>query len=175
MIRGNADMLGILLRNLVDNAIRYTPRQGRVSVSLLLGQGRVRLEVQDSGPGIPEQERQRVFDRFYRILGNDAAGSGLGLSIVKRSGFSPAAFVVFSILAYREAETSAYQARYLSRLAGELRYEVKKGPNASLLIRQAGPYDVRLGYSRLPAMITRLEQKVSRSARRRGCRRACRN
>jgi len=84
MIMGNADMLGILLRNLVDNAIRYTPRHGRVGVSLLVEQGRVRLEVTDSGPGIPQQERQRVFDRFYRILGNDAAGSGLGLSIVKR-------------------------------------------------------------------------------------------
>lgn len=84
MITGNADMLGILLRNLVDNAIRYTPRHGRVGVSLLVEQGRVRLEVTDSGPGIPEPERQRVFDRFYRILGNDAAGSGLGLSIVRR-------------------------------------------------------------------------------------------
>lgn len=83
-IKGNADMLAILLRNLVDNAIRYTPPHGRVSVSLIVEQGWVRLEVTDSGPGIPEQERQRVFDRFYRILGNDAAGSGLGLSIVKR-------------------------------------------------------------------------------------------
>lgn len=84
MIRGNTDMLAILMRNLVDNAIRYTPPYGRVSVSLRVEQGRARLEVTDSGPGIPEQERQRVFDRFYRILGNDAAGSGLGLSIVKR-------------------------------------------------------------------------------------------
>jgi two-component system OmpR family sensor kinase len=84
MIKGNADMLGILLRNLVDNAIRYTPRKGQVSVSLQEEPGRVLLEVTDSGPGIPEQERQRVLDRFYRILGSDAAGSGLGLSIVKR-------------------------------------------------------------------------------------------
>lgn len=78
-IKGNADMLAILLRNLVDNAIRYTPMKGGVSVSLMAEQGRVRLEVLDSGPGIPEQERQRVFDRFYRILGSEAAGSGLGL------------------------------------------------------------------------------------------------
>lgn len=84
MIKGSADMFAILLRNLVDNAIRYTPRNGRVEVSLLVEQGRVRLEVTDSGPGIPEQERRRVFDRFYRVLGNEAAGSGLGLSIVKR-------------------------------------------------------------------------------------------
>lgn len=84
MIYGNADMLGILLRNLADNAIRYTPPHGQVGISLRAAQGRIWLEVLDSGPGIPEQERQRVFDRFYRILGNDAAGSGLGLSIVKR-------------------------------------------------------------------------------------------
>ncbi|MFH1495976.1 MAG: ATP-binding protein [Pseudomonadota bacterium] len=84
MIKGNADMLGILLRNLVDNAIRYTPRHGLVNVILTVEQGRARLEVTDSGPGIPEQERGRVFGRFYRILGSDAAGSGLGLSIVKR-------------------------------------------------------------------------------------------
>ena len=56
-IKGNADMLGILLRNLVDNAIRYTPRKGQVNVSLTVEQGRVRLEVTDSGPGIPEQEQ----------------------------------------------------------------------------------------------------------------------
>ncbi|MDP2785750.1 MAG: transglycosylase domain-containing protein [Sulfurimicrobium sp.] len=78
------------------------------------------------------------------------------------------ALLVIAILAYREAETSAYQARYLSRLAGELRYEVKNGRNPGLRIRQAGPYDVRLGYSRLPAMIKRLEQngfEVSAQAR----------
>ena len=68
------------------------------------------------------------------------------------------AFVVLAILAYREAETSAFQAHYLSRLAGELRYEVKNGPNPGLRMPQAGPYDVRLGYSRLPAMIQRLEK-----------------
>ena len=84
MVTGNADMLGILLRNLVDNAISYTPSHGRVSVSLISEPNQVRLEVLDSGPGIPEQERQRVFDRFYRILGNEVSGSGLGLSIVKR-------------------------------------------------------------------------------------------
>ncbi len=84
LVKGNADMLGILLRNLVDNAIRYTPRHGQVNVILTVEQDRARLDVLDSGPGIPEQERGRVFDRFYRILGSDAAGSGLGLSIVKR-------------------------------------------------------------------------------------------
>lgn len=79
-ITGNSAMLGILLRNLVDNAIRYTPSGGRVAVSVVAN----RLEVTDSGPGIPEQEKQRVFDRFYRVLGTEASGSGLGLSIVQR-------------------------------------------------------------------------------------------
>lgn len=78
------------------------------------------------------------------------------------------ALLALGMLAYREAETSAYQAHYLSRLAGELRYEVKDGLNPRLHIRQAGPYDARLGYSRLPAMIKRLEQngfEVSAQAR----------
>lgn len=77
---GNPAMLGILLRNLVDNAIRYTPAQGHVRVKVEAG----RLEVCDSGPGIAAEERARVFDRFYRVLGHDVPGSGLGLSIVGR-------------------------------------------------------------------------------------------
>ncbi|MEN6585879.1 MAG: ATP-binding protein [Sulfuricella sp.] len=77
---GSPAMLGILLRNLVDNAILYSPPGGRVLVSVYSG----RLEVTDSGPGIPAEERQRVFDRFYRVLGSEVPGSGLGLSIVKR-------------------------------------------------------------------------------------------
>ena len=79
-IAGHSAMLGILLRNLVDNAIRYTPPGGQVQVSVGAG----KLEVTDSGPGIPSEERQRVFDRFYRVLGHEVSGSGLGLSIVRR-------------------------------------------------------------------------------------------
>jgi two-component system sensor histidine kinase QseC len=84
ILNGNAGMIGILARNLVDNAIRYTPEGGWVKVSLAADRGAARLEVLDSGPGIPESERQRVWDRFYRVLGTQATGSGLGLSIVKR-------------------------------------------------------------------------------------------
>jgi two-component system, OmpR family, sensor histidine kinase TctE len=65
----------------VDNAIKYTPAGGTVTVRTLAGAEAV-IEVEDSGIGIPEEERPRVFERFYRVLGNDADGSGLGLPIV---------------------------------------------------------------------------------------------
>jgi two-component system, OmpR family, sensor kinase len=86
-VRGDADALATLLRNLVDNAIRYTPHGGRVDVAVLRQADAARpgpvLEVCDSGPGIPASERDRVFDRFYRAPGTTASGSGIGLSIVK--------------------------------------------------------------------------------------------
>lgn len=72
-----------LVKNLADNAIRHTPEGGRIDLSVSLEEGLARLQVIDSGPGIPLDERQRVFDPFYRSLGNDDVGSGLGLSIVK--------------------------------------------------------------------------------------------
>ena len=73
-----------MLGNLLDNAIRYTSRDGRVDVAVLAANGQVHLEVTDDGPGIPEAERGRVFDRLYRVAGTTEAGSGLGLAIVKR-------------------------------------------------------------------------------------------
>ena len=82
-IEGQPDALMILTRNLVDNAIKYTPNGGTVDVSVVAEAGTVRLRVEDSGPGIPPEERERVFDRFYRVPGSDAAGSGLGLAIIK--------------------------------------------------------------------------------------------
>lgn len=72
-----------MLRNLLDNALRYTPSRGSVTVRVRHAAQCVYLEVEDSGPGIPEGERQRVFDRFYRILGTNVDGSGLGLAIVR--------------------------------------------------------------------------------------------
>ncbi len=72
-----------LIRNLIDNAIRYTPAGGNVEVRMHAQPGQVTIEVEDSGPGIQEAERERVFDPFYRVLGSDQDGSGLGLSIVK--------------------------------------------------------------------------------------------
>ncbi len=82
-ILGNPAHLTVLLRNLLDNAIRYTPANGNVSVTLL-DEGNITLEVRDTGPGIPAEERSRVLERFYRMQGSCETGSGLGLSIVRR-------------------------------------------------------------------------------------------
>jgi len=83
MTPGDRDGLRALLTNLADNAIRYTPAGGRVDVAAYRERGGAVLEVIDTGPGIPQEERERVLDRFYRRVGSEAAGSGLGLSIVK--------------------------------------------------------------------------------------------
>ena len=75
--------LKTLIKNLLDNAIRYTPCNGKIDLHIRSFMGKSILQIEDSGPGIPDDERERVFDPFYRILGNDEVGSGLGLSIVK--------------------------------------------------------------------------------------------
>ncbi|WP_325985146.1 ATP-binding protein [Pseudomonas protegens] len=72
-----------LVKNLVDNAIRYSPQGGRVDLSVAQVQDEILLQVSDSGPGIAVAERERVFDPFHRGLGSDEVGSGLGLAIVK--------------------------------------------------------------------------------------------
>ncbi|MFN3571186.1 MAG: ATP-binding protein [Polaromonas sp.] len=83
-VQGEPEALRVLLRNLLDNAVKYTPAAGRVDVSLQLVQGRPVLSVEDSGPGIAPDERERVFDRFYRASGAASeTGSGLGLAIVQ--------------------------------------------------------------------------------------------
>jgi two-component system, OmpR family, sensor kinase len=80
---GREDALRTLLDNLVGNAIRYTPAGGRVTVDACSDAEGPLLAVTDNGPGIPVEERQRVFDRFYRVPRIGASGSGLGLAIVK--------------------------------------------------------------------------------------------
>ncbi|MFT0546210.1 ATP-binding protein [Allopusillimonas ginsengisoli] len=74
--------LKTLVKNIVENAIRYTPEGGRVDLSVNSAKGHVVLQVDDTGPGIAPEERARVFDPFYRVVGSDEVGSGLGLSIV---------------------------------------------------------------------------------------------
>jgi two-component system, OmpR family, sensor histidine kinase TctE len=82
---GNPVMLKELFNNLLDNAIKYTPPNGTVTVDVRNANqpGLLIVEVKDTGPGIPPEERQRVLERFYRVLGSDIEGSGLGLAIVK--------------------------------------------------------------------------------------------
>jgi two-component system, OmpR family, sensor kinase len=77
-----ADLICII-KNLLDNAISYTPNDGQIDLSVSKESNNVILEIEDSGPGIPDNEKERAFDAFYRILGNHFQGSGLGLSIVK--------------------------------------------------------------------------------------------
>jgi two-component system sensor histidine kinase TctE len=82
-VSGDAFLLQEMLVNLVDNAVRYTPEGGNVTVRIISSDDKVELCVEDNGPGIPENERERVFERFYRVLGTAANGSGLGLAIVR--------------------------------------------------------------------------------------------
>lgn len=84
VVIGDPESLRILLSNLVDNALRYTPRGGRIDVSVERDGEDVILCVADTGPGIAPEDRERVFDRFYRGEASEGSGSGLGLSIVKR-------------------------------------------------------------------------------------------
>jgi two-component system OmpR family sensor kinase len=84
MVQGDPDALRMMVTNIVDNAIRYTPQGGKVDINLHRHPGTVELEVIDTGSGIPSEDRERVFDRFYRSVGNGTNGSGLGLAIVKR-------------------------------------------------------------------------------------------
>ena len=81
-VSGNALLLRELIVNLVDNAVKYTPPEGRVTVRSRASEFAI-LEVEDDGQGIAEADRELVFERFYRVLGNEAPGSGLGLAIVR--------------------------------------------------------------------------------------------
>jgi two-component system, OmpR family, sensor kinase len=82
-VTGDEASLQTLFANLLDNALRYTPAGGNVSLSVREQQGRAVVYVEDSGPGIPPEDRSRVFDRFYRRPGAEEPGTGLGLAIVR--------------------------------------------------------------------------------------------
>ena len=83
-VPGSPEVLYLLLRNLLENSIRNVSPGGRVALEVAAGDRDVVLTVSDNGPGIPRTERARAFERFYRIPGSAAGGSGLGLSIVGR-------------------------------------------------------------------------------------------
>ncbi len=82
-IAGEADALCMLVRNLLDNAIKYTPRGGTVDLALRRTGQQLLFSIDDSGPGIAESDRERALDRFHRVGESQAPGSGLGLAIVK--------------------------------------------------------------------------------------------
>lgn len=82
-VRGESVLLKEMLGNLIDNAIRYTQAGGRVTVGVRGSQDKGVLSVEDNGPGISVEDRERVFERFYRILGTATDGCGLGLAIVR--------------------------------------------------------------------------------------------
>ncbi|WP_310386153.1 ATP-binding protein [Roseateles sp.] len=83
-ISANEPLLRALLRNLIDNALRYSPAGARIEVKLTVSADHMQVQVSDSGPGLTDAELQRLGERFYRVLGHEASGSGLGWSIVRR-------------------------------------------------------------------------------------------
>lgn len=82
-IKGDATSIQQLVSNILDNALLYTPEEGRINVRLRTTKDNVILEIADTGPGIPQEERDKVFERFYRVEGSPGSGSGLGLAIVQ--------------------------------------------------------------------------------------------
>ncbi len=84
LVEGNGALLQSLLRNIIDNAIRYSPVNGKVEIECLKDNDKVVIQISDSGPGIPLELRERVTERFYRVTGSGQQGSGLGLSIVDK-------------------------------------------------------------------------------------------
>ncbi len=85
-VHGDPELLGTAIRNLIENAIRYSPEKTKVGIGITERDGVVKVSVKDQGPGIPEDEQDRIFERFYRIdpaRSRQTGGTGLGLSIVK--------------------------------------------------------------------------------------------
>ncbi len=85
-VHGDPELLGTALRNLIENAIRYSPEKTKVGIGMAVKDDTVRISVKDQGPGIPEDEQDRIFERFYRVdpaRSRQTGGTGLGLSIVK--------------------------------------------------------------------------------------------
>jgi two-component system OmpR family sensor kinase len=123
MVRGDPVALRVLLANLVDNAVRYTPRGGAVDVDVgvdvgVAGAHGAFLAVSDSGPGIPQDERERVFDRFHRVPGSGEVGSGLGLAIVRE-------------IAERQAARVSLEDRPGGGLVVRVRFAETAGPGAA--------------------------------------------
>ena len=128
-VLGDAAALRTLTRNLVDNAVRYTPEHGKVRVSISATEAGTVLEVTDTGPGIPEADRARAFDRFYRRAAAPEGGSGLGLAIVKTIAERHAATVALTDAL--GADTTAVTARTADASAANARSAAAPGASAS--------------------------------------------
>jgi two-component system, OmpR family, sensor histidine kinase QseC len=83
-VQGDPTLISVLVRNLIDNALRYSPAGAQVQVTITTTPDGVSLQVEDSGPGLSDGERARLGERFFRVLGSGQSGSGLGWSIVRR-------------------------------------------------------------------------------------------
>src|SRR3546814_768772 len=94
-VSGDHLMLAELLNNLIENSLLYTPVSGWITIRVGGDALSAYIEVEDSGPGISDEDRERVFDRFFRVLGGNTDGSGLGLSIVKEIADQHNASVTF--------------------------------------------------------------------------------
>jgi two-component system OmpR family sensor kinase len=94
VVLGNEEALSILVSNLIDNSIKYTEREGRLLIRLMSASTGAELTIEDSGPGIPVDERERVFDRFYRRRDTVVTGNGLGLAIAKEIAIRHSASIV---------------------------------------------------------------------------------
>lgn len=92
-IRGNEALVGVLVRNLLDNAIRYSPNGAVIQVSVSVAPQGLLLQVQDGGAGLSEEQMSHLGERFYRVLGSDQPGSGLGWSIVRRIALAHGAHI----------------------------------------------------------------------------------
>ncbi len=136
IVSGNPLLMTELLNNLIDNAVRYTPAGGAVTVRCGIDAGRPYLSVEDNGVGIPEDARSKVFERFYRIEGTPGEGSGLGLAIVKE--------VVdrhHGVLSVQSSGTSGTKiiAQFPASTAAPVRQPAPKHSNASDIGRAAAP------------------------------------
>ena len=121
ILSGDAKSLYEMVSNLVENAILYTQQQGKVTVRLEIKGDVPILTVEDNGPGIPEAERERVFERFYRSLGNNVDGSGLGLAIVREIADAHGAHVVI------EAGPDGQGASVSVKFAGQVSHDFSPG------------------------------------------------
>ncbi|HEX7675934.1 MAG TPA: ATP-binding protein [Bdellovibrio sp.] len=83
-VRGDTLWLDLMISNLIDNAIRYSPAHSKVDIELTRQNEKILVIITDNGPGIPKEDRERVFDRFVRLKGHNTEGSGIGLAVVKK-------------------------------------------------------------------------------------------